>query len=399
MLARDLIRLTTRSISAQRGRSLLTGSGIAVGIAAVVLLTSIGAGIHRYVLAEFTQFGTNLIGINPGKATTHGASVGMFGTVRPLTIADAEALGRVPYVRAVVPVLQGNAQVDGAGRSRRTTVYGVGPQFPRAFTFRVGSGRFLPRDNPDAPRAFAVLGSTLRRELFGEANPLGARIRVGGDRFVVIGTMEPKGTVLGFDLDDTVYIPAARALELFNRDSLMEVDVLYTEGAPVNEVVAGIRRVLTARHGSDDFTITTQQQMLDVLGSVLNVLTLAVGLLGGISLLVGGVGILTIMTIAVTERTSEIGLLRALGANRGQVLTLFLGEAIGLATFGGVAGLVVGVGGAQLLHLAVPALPVHTPVSYAALAVGLSMVIGLAAGVLPARRAAALEPVEALRSE
>ncbi|MEJ2645287.1 MAG: ABC transporter permease [Gammaproteobacteria bacterium] len=399
MLARDLIRLTTRSISAQRGRSLLTGSGIAVGIAAVVLLTSIGAGIHRYVLAEFTQFGTNLIGINPGKATTHGASVGMFGTVRPLTIADAEALRRVPYVRAVVPVLQGNAQVDGAGRSRRTTVYGVGPQFPRAFTFRVGSGRFLPRDNPDAPRAFAVLGSTLRRELFGEANPLGARIRVGGDRFVVIGTMEPKGTVLGFDLDDTVYIPAARALELFNRDSLMEVDVLYTEGAPVNEVVAGIRRVLTARHGSDDFTITTQQQMLDVLGSVLNVLTLAVGLLGGISLLVGGVGILTIMTIAVTERTSEIGLLRALGANRGQVLTLFLGEAIGLATFGGVAGLVVGVGGAQLLHLAVPALPVHTPVSYAALAVGLSMVIGLAAGVLPARRAAALEPVEALRSE
>ncbi len=399
MLTRDLIRLTTRSISAQRGRSLLTGSGIAVGIAAVVLLTSIGAGIHRYVLAEFTQFGTNLIGINPGKATTHGASVGMFGTVRPLTIADAEALGRVPYVRAVVPVLQGNAQVDGAGRSRRTTVYGVGPQFPRAFTFRVGSGRFLPRDNPDAPRAFAVLGSTLRRELFGEANPLGARIRVGGDRFVVIGTMEPKGTVLGFDLDDTVYIPAARALELFNRDSLMEVDVLYTEGAPVNEVVAGIRRVLTARHGSDDFTITTQQQMLDVLGSVLNVLTLAVGLLGGISLLVGGVGILTIMTIAVTERTSEIGLLRALGANRGQVLTLFLGEAIGLATFGGVAGLVVGVGGAQLLHLAVPALPVHTPVSYAALAVGLSMVIGLAAGVLPARRAAALEPVEALRSE
>ncbi|MEJ2686156.1 MAG: ABC transporter permease [Gammaproteobacteria bacterium] len=399
MLARDLIRLTTRSIAAQRARSLLTGSGIAVGIAAVVLLTSIGAGIHRYVLDEFTQFGTNLVGINPGKATTHGASVGVFGTVRPLTIADAEALRRVPYVRAVVPVLQGNAQVDGAGRSRRTTVYGVGPQFPRAFTFQVASGRFLPRDNPDAPRAFAVLGSTLRRELFGESNPLGARIRVGGDRFVVIGTMEPKGTVLGFDLDDTVYIPAARALELFNRDSLMEVDVLYTEGAPVDEVVAGIRRVLTARHGSDDFTITTQQQMLDVLGSVLNVLTLAVGLLGGISLLVGGVGILTIMTIAVTERTSEIGLLRALGANRGQVLTLFLGEAIGLATFGGIAGLAVGVGGAQLLHLAVPALPVHTPVSYAALAVGLSMFIGLVAGVLPARRAAALEPVQALRSE
>ena len=399
MLSADFVRLTVRSITAQRLRSVLTGSGIAVGIAAVVLLTSIGAGIHQYVLAEFTQFGTNLIGINPGKATTHGASVGVFGTVRPLSIADAEALERIPYTRAVVPIVQGNAQVEGAGRARRTTVYGVGHQFPRAFTFRVASGRFLPADNPEAPRAFAVLGSTLRRELFGDASPLGERIRVGGDRFVVIGTMEPKGTVLGFDLDDTVYIPAARALALFNRDSLMEVDLLYAEGAPVNEVVAGIRRILTARHGSDDFTITTQQQMLDVLGSVLNVLTLAVGLLGGISLLVGGVGILTIMTIAVTERTAEIGLLRALGASRGQVLQLFLGEATALAALGGFAGLVLGAGGARLLHLAVPALPVHTPWSYALLALALSMAIGLVAGVLPARRAARLAPVEALRAE
>jgi len=325
--------------------------------------------------------------------------MGVFGTVRPLTIDDAEALYRVPHTAAVVPVLQGNAEVEADQRRRRTTVYGVGPDFPRAFRFTPSGGRFLPADDPRAPRAFAVLGSKLRQELFGTTNPLGKRIRVGGDRYRVVGTMEPKGQVLGFDLDDTVYIPAARALELFNRDSLMEIDLLYAEGAPVDEVVAGIKRVLMARHGREDFTITTQQQMLDILGQVLDVLTFAVGALGGISLLVGGVGILTIMTIAVRERTGEIGLLRALGAKRAQVLSLFLGEATVLAAVGGLAGLVLGAGGAQLLHVLVPALPVHTPWTYVALAEGIAIIIGLLAGVLPARRAAQLDPVEALRTE
>jgi putative ABC transport system permease protein len=161
-----------------------------------------------------------------------------------------------------------------------------------------------------------VLGSKVREELYGERNPLGDMIRVGGERYRVIGVMESKGQVLGFDLDDAVYIPAARALELYNRQSLFEIDVLYDKAVSADEVVGGIKRVLTARHGGFDVTITTQQQMLDVLGSVLNVVTFAVGALGGISLLVGGVGIFTIMTIAVHERTAEIGLLRAVGAGR-----------------------------------------------------------------------------------
>jgi putative ABC transport system permease protein len=211
--------------------------------------------------------------------------------------------------------------------------------------------------------------------------------------------MESKGTVLGFDLDDTVYIPAARALSLFNKDTLFQIDLMYRQGTPVDTVVEGIKSLLEARHGRDDFTITTQQQMLDVLGSVLDVLTFAVGAIGGISLLVGGIGIVTIMTIAINERTNEIGLLRALGAKQSQVLGLFLGEAIVLAAFGGLAGLVLGVGIAELLHLALPALPVHTPLLYVALAEAIAVVIGLAAGVLPARRAALLDPVEALRSE
>lgn len=399
MLLIDFIRFAIGTVTFQRQRSFLTTLGIAIGIAAVVLLTSIGEGIHHFVLEEFTQFGTNLIGVNPGKAKTAGTSIGIFGTDRPLTIADAEALQRTPHAIAVVPFVQGNAEVEGDDRRRRTTVYGTGPDMPQAFSIKVGAGHFLPDDDPTSPRAFAVLGSKLRSELFGDKNPLGELIRIGGDRYRVIGTMESKGQVLGVDLDDSVHIPVARALEMFNRDSLMEIDVLYREGAPVDEVVNGMSRILTARHGREDFTITTQEQMLDVLGSVLDILTFAVGALGGISLLVGGVGIMSIMIIAVKERTSEIGLLRALGSTRKQIMALFLGEATVLAGIGGLAGLILGVGGAQLLTTFIPALPVHTPISYVLLAEALAVAIGMLAGMLPARQAARLDPVEALRAE
>lgn len=395
----DLIRLTIGAVVAHRLRTALTVTGITIGIAAVVLLTSIGEGIHRFVLAEFTQFGTTIIGINPGKSTTAGSSVGIFGSERPLTIEDAIALEKLRYVKAVVPVVQGNAEVEAHGKRRRTFVNGVGPQFATAFHFAASLGKFLPPDDPNAPRAFAVLGDKLRKELFRDANPLGQRIRIGGDRYRVIGSMQPKGQFLGMDLDDTVYIPTRRAMAMFNRDSLMEIDVLYLEGAPEQEIVDEIERVLKARHGKDDFTITTQQQMLDVLGSVLDVLTFAVGALGGISLLVGGVGILTIMTMAVRERTAEIGLLRALGARRTQVLGLFLGEAVILSAIGGIVGLIIGITGAQLLHIAFPAMPVHTPWNYVVLAEILAISIGLFAGVFPARRAANMDPVNALRTE
>jgi len=399
MLMRDFLHLTSSSLSAHRLRSSLTMLGIAVGIAAVVLLTSIGEGVHKFVLAEFTQFGTNLIAINPGRTTTHGTSMGVFGTERPLTIEDAEALKRLPYVKAVVPIVQGNAEVEAANRRRRTTIYGAGSQWPEAFSMDVKSGRFLPDDDPTAPRAFAVLGSKTRDELFGSRNPLGQRIGIGGNRYRIIGVMESKGTILGFDVDDTVYIPTARGMELFNRNSLLEIDVLYEEDANVDKVVESIRRSLIARHGREDVTITTQQQMLDVLGSVLNVLTFAVAAIGSISLLVGAIGIVTIMTIAVNERTNEIGLLRALGARQVQVLSLFLGEAIVLAALGGVSGLVLGIGLAQFLHYALPALPVHTPWLFVVLAEAIAVVIGLVAGVLPAHRAAHLDPIEALRTE
>jgi len=399
MLVKDIIKLTSRSVLAQRMRSFLTALGIAIGVAAVVLLTSIGDGMHRFVLAEFTQFGTNLIGINPGKATTHGASIGVFGTERPLTIDDAVALEKLRNIEAVVPVVQGNAEVESSHRQRRTTVYGMAGDMPRAFRAELALGQFFIDEDPNTPRVVAVLGSKLRTELFGDSNPLDQRIRIGGDRYRIVGVFAPKGQILGVDLDDAVYIPTARAMEMYNRDSLVEIDLLYREGADVDEVVASVSRLLTARHGRDDVTITTQQQMLEVLGSVLGILTFAVAALGSISLLVGSVGIFTIMTIAVNERIAEIGLLRALGGKRSQVMTLFLGEAVVLAALGGLLGLLVGVGGAQLITILAPALPVHISWNYLIAAELLAIFIGIVAGVLPARRAAKLDPIEALRSE
>jgi len=395
----DFVRFTYASLRAHRLRTGLTALGIAVGIAAVILLTSIGEGLHRFVIAEFTQFGTNIITVAPGRTQTHGASLGAVNTVRPLSIDDAIALRRAPYVQVSDPLVQGNADVKYTGRSRRVTLYGVGPDFTRALKMRVASGEFLPQEDPRSARAFAVLGSKVARELFGGANPLGSRIRVGGVRYRVIGVMQSKGQILGFDLDDTVFIPVARALEMFNRESLQEIHITYEPTAPLAEVEAGIKRILVARHGAEDFTVTPQQKMLDVFATVLNAITFAVAAMGGISLVVGGVGILTILTIAVAERTSEIGLLRAIGATQRRILLLFLGEAALLAAVGGAAGLLLGWALALALQLGLPALPVHTPWSYAVLAELVAVVVGLAAGVMPARSAARLDPLEALRSE
>lgn len=399
MRLRDLLRYTLRSVTAARMRSLLTALGITVGIASVVLLTSIGEGIHRYVLSEFTQFGTNLISVTPGRSTTFGISGAIINTVRPLTLDDAESLGRIPGVEAVVPMVQGNAAIERGQRTRRTAVYGVGPEMPRVWQMQVALGRFLPAEDPRLARPFAVLGSRMRKELFGSDNPLGRPVRIGGERFRVIGVLAPKGQMLGFDLDDAAYIPTRKAMALFDRDSLMEVDLLYTPGADSGAIAERIRRTLSRRHGNEDFTIITQDQMLDTLGSILDILTLAVAALGGISLLVGGVGILTIMTIAVTERTGEVGLLRAIGARRRQILLLFLGEAVALSGLGGLAGLLLGAGGAWLLGTLVPALPTHTPWSFVLLAEATAIAIGLLSGVTPALRAARLDPVAALREE
>ena len=399
MALTDFLRLTFGALRSHRLRTVLAALGIAVGIASVILLTSIGQGLREFVVSEFSSFGTNFMVVTPGKVATAGLSIGVFGTVRPLTIDDALAVRRVRDVLTTNPAIDGNAEVSANGRHRRVQVYGFTPSWLQITGMRVRTGSFLPPDDLNSPRPFAVLGSVAKEELFGSANPLGRQLDIGGTRFRIIGVMEPQGRFVGMDLDDVVIIPTARGLDLFNREGTSGFHVLYDPDANPEEVVAGIRRVIAARHGRDDITVVTQKQMIDVLGSVLGVLTFAVGALGSISLLVGGVGILTIMTIAVSERTAEVGLLRAIGTTRRQIVMLFLGEAALLSAIGGAAGLLLGAGLAQALALAFPALPVSTPWWFALLAEGIALPVGLAAGVMPARHAAGLDPVEALRAE
>jgi putative ABC transport system permease protein len=351
------------------------------------------------MIEQFTQFGTTVLQVQPGKANTFGVQPGVLNSVRPLSLADAEALARAPYALHSVPIVVGSGSVEARGRERSVSVYAVGPDFDRTFKFNVVAGSFLPRDELERARNVAVLGAKVYAELYGSANALGDRIRIGGQRYRVIGIMEPKGEMVGIDLDDTVYIPAALGLEMFNRQGLLEIDVLYAESAPVDEVVNGVTRILTARHGAEDFTVTTQQQMLDVLGSIVDVLTLGVAALGGISLLVGGVGIFTIMTIAVRERTQEIGLLRAIGARRSRIAQLFVGEAMLLSAIGGLGGLTLGIAIVLLTQWALPGMPATISPLYVGLALAIAIVIGLVAGVLPARNAAQLEPLDALRAE
>lgn len=395
----DALHLALRALSAHRLRSFLTLLGIAVGIAAVILLTSIGEGLHRFVLAEFSQFGTNVISLTPGRQGARGGPPGLPSTARELTLDDAAALARLPRVRHLSASVSGNAEVRARGRVRRTTVLGVGPQMQQVYSIHVSIGQFLPPDDDAHARAFVVLGAKLKRELFGAGNALGERVQIGAERFRVIGIMEEKGQFLGVDLDDTAYIPVARGLALFKRDGVMEIALTYDEALAAATVAADVRALMSARHGREDFTLITQEDMLATLSNILAILTAAVGALGGISLLVGAVGIVTIMTIAVSERTNEIGLLVALGARRRTILTLFLGEAVALAAAGGALGLVLGAGLAQTAALLLPALPVATPWHFVAAAELLAVLIGLAAGVLPARRAARLDAVEALRAE
>ena len=399
MRAFDFINFTRTSIVGHRTRSILSGIGIAIGILTVTLLTAIGTGLHDYITAEFTQFGTNLIAIAPGKRTTRGPPTGVINSVRPLSIADGESLRSLPGVAKVMPLVQGNADVEAGKRSRRTTIFGVGPAMPSMWRMEVADGTFLPNDNPEAPRAYAVLGATMAGELFPNQSAVGEIIRVGSYRFRIIGVMAEKGQFLGFDLDDTLYIPAASALSLFNRDGVMEIDVNYHDSFTATQMAESLKAALLRRHGSEDFTITTQEQMLATLNTILGVITLGIAALGGISLLVGAVGILTVMTIAVQERISEIGLLRAVGATRSQITALFLGESTILSIAGGLTGLALGILVVFIANQLLPNLPVANAWNYILASLGIAAGIGLLSGVMPAIRAARIDPLEALRSE
>lgn len=396
----DVMRLAWQSLWFHRQRSALTMLGILIGIASVIVLTSIGEGVRVYVLSEFTQFGTTLASVTPGRIQTSGIPGALRTTVQLLTLGDAAALERIRGVERVVPVIVGTAPVEHNGKARHTFVHGVTAAAPAVWRMRVRGGRFLPELDPNQSAPVVVLGPKLKRELFGGENCLGQHVRIAGERFLVVGVMEPKGQFLGFDIDDSAYILVAAARQLFNREALQEINVLIANASSIDAVVERIRRVLIARHDQEeDFTIITQTGMLETLDRVIRIVSMAVVGIGAISLLVGSIGILTMMWISVNERTAEIGLARAIGATPSQILLLFLSEAALLSVSGGVLGVVGGLAFTHLLHFWVPGLPVRTPVEYVFLALGVSLAVGLASGLLPARKASQLDPVVALAAE
>lgn len=400
MHATEEVRFALGALQGHRLRSALSALGVAIGVAAVVLLTSLGEGVRQHIVAQFTQFGTSLVAVSPGTVKTFGLPGVLGGTTHRLTIDDAEALRRIGGVAHVVPVAFGQALVEAGQRGRSVFVYGVNHEAAEAWRFAVAHGSFLPSMEAHRQGSSVVLGPKLARELFGASSPLGQRLRVGGRSFLVVGVMAAKGQLLGFDLDDAAYIPVASAMSLFNLSELVEIDVAATTPQAIPAVVAGIRQVLASRHrGEEDFTVTSQTEMLDTFDRVLGIITVAVSAIAGISLVVGAMGILTMLWISVHERTAEVGLLRALGVTRGRIGRLFLLEAVILALLGGLSGLTAGFGLGAVLRAAVPDLPLHTPPGAAVAAVLMSVAVGVAAGVLPARRAAALDPIEALRAE
>lgn len=396
----ELLRFSFGTLRGHRLRTFLSMLGIAIGVGAVILLTSLGEGARRYMVLEFAQFGTNMLQVSPGKTETHGVPGALFGTNQKLTIDDSEALTRIPILDSVAPIAMGQARVEGNARGRSVVIYGTTAEFPATVKFSVGQGEFLPGGDPRRGASVAVLGPRLKQELFGDDNALGRFVRIAGSRLRVIGVMESRGRIVGMDIDDAAYVPVATAMRLFNLSELQEIHITFAHDGLTDQAIEAVRAVLLDRHrGEEDFTIVSQSEMLSVFGRVMDVLTLGVAVIAGISLLVGSIGIFTMMWISVGERVPEIGLLRALGATAEQIRDLFLVEAILLTAVGGVAGLLGGLLFILLVRWWLPEFPAAAPVGYVVAALIVSLVAGLVSGVGPARRAARLEPVDALRAE
>ncbi|MBN2906818.1 MAG: ABC transporter permease [Rhodobacteraceae bacterium] len=394
----DAAMTSVKAIVAQPLRASLILIAMAIGVAAVVVLTALGESARRYITGEFASLGTNLIIVLPGRTETTGGQPPLFGeTPRDLTLDDAYALLRSPYIDRIAPIAVGSAPVSFRGLERESNILGSTASLKPVRHLEIAQGRFLPQTDPYQAMPYCVIGQKVRRELFGKTRALGQWLRIGDRRFRVVGILGAKGQSIGMDLDETVIISVASAQALFNTASLFRVlaDTQSKESVP--KAVEAIRKIIKARHdGEEDVTIITQDSVVETFDKILAALTMTVAGIAAISLAVAGVLVMNVMLVSVSQRTAEIGLLKALGASSAQLRRLFLTEAALLSLFGALFGLGLGQGSVLLLQRIYPDFPIAVPVWALLAALGVAVTTGLLFGVWPAAKAARLDPIQAL---
>jgi putative ABC transport system permease protein len=395
----DVARFALGALRGYPGRTVLMLIAMAIGVAAVVVLTSLGEGARRYVSDEFSSLGTNLIIVIPGRSETAGVNPTtlMGETPRDLTLDDALALTRSYSVRRIAPLNVGSTDVNWHGKQREVTVIGTSHQMLAIRHWELSQGKFLPDSDLDVATPVCVIGSKIRSELFGAKRAIGEWLRLGDRRFRVIGVMGSAGRSIGVDVQETIMIPVASAQQLFNTPSLFRILVEAKSRAAIEPVKQFIVDTLQERHqGEKDVTVITQDAVLATFDRIFTALTYAVGGIAAISLFVAGILIMNVMLVAVSQRTAEIGLLKALGAAPRQIVVLFLSEALLLSLLGTGAGLVLGELASLLIRKAFPVLPAQAPLWAVLTAILVALLTGLLFSLLPARRASRLDPVLAL---
>jgi putative ABC transport system permease protein len=394
----DATHFALDSLRGYRARTGLMLLAMSIGVAAVLVLTSLGEAARRYVLNEFASLGTNLVIVLPGRSETGGGSMMMTpGTTRDLTLGDMQALARSSRIRHVAPIVVGSAEVSHSGLAREVPILGSTAAMLSIRHWDMAQGQFLPEGDVDRGSPVVVLGIKLKQELFDTERAIGEWVRIGDRRFRVIGVLASEGRSIGVDVEDVAIIPVATALQLFNSNTLFRILVEARDREMIPAVLEHVKQTIRERHqGEEDVTVITQDAVLATIDKILQALTLTVAGIAAISLAVAGILIMNVMLVAVSQRTTEIGLLKALGAPGRQIVGLFLMEAGLLSALGAGLGLIIGQLGSWTIGYFFPALPVGAPWWAFVAAVGVALGTGLLFSLLPARRAARLDPVQAL---
>lgn len=399
MRFRDLIRLSLDSAVRARMRSIMLLLAMSIGVAAVIALTSLGEGARRYVADEFQALGTRMIIVIPGRSETGGVSPGMLSgeTPRDLTLSDALAVQRLPGVARVAPLVVGSAPASVGALEREAPVMGSSSELMPVHGFVLARGDFLPPGDLSRDTAVAVIGNNIARELFPGREAIGGNLRIGDRRFRVIGVLADQGRMIGMDSQELIIVPVSAAQALFNTESLFRLLIqAHTRDDMARVRDATVEAIKLRHQGEEDVTVITQDALLATFDRIFTALTLTLAGIASISLAVAGVLIMNVMLVSVSQRTSEVGLLKAIGATRRQITALFLTEAILLSVAGAIAGLAVGFGVDWIVGNIYPSLPLSPPVWAVVMALVVAILSGIVFGLLPARRAARLDPVAAL---